>query len=275
MKSIVFFISFVSAAYIDGIGFRCGRDFNNDICPDLLSCSGYGYCGSTIDYYGVNCQSNCNIPTTTSIVPTPTAVSSIFRDSCNKEKTIALTFDDGPSDLTNDLLTYLSNNKIPATFFIIGNKINTYRSVIQRMYKLGFEIGTHTWDHSDLTLLTDPQIRLQVSRTNNLIKQITGKFPKYFRAPYLNYNERVDKIIREFNMLTVSVNLDTNDWKYQASDPSLIYKAFTDKLPNIYNRGYISLQHDRYKPSVDLVPSIVSYIKSVNFTLVSMNDCLS
>ena len=143
------------------------------------------------------------------------------------------------------------------------------------MYKLGFEIGCHTWDHQDLTLLTDNEIRLEISKTNNLIKQVTGKFPKYFRAPYLSYDDRVDKIVREFNMLTISVNLDTNDWKYQASDPSLIYKAFTDTLILPYNRGYISLQHDRYPSSVSLVPSIVSYINSVNFKIISMDTCLS
>jgi peptidoglycan/xylan/chitin deacetylase (PgdA/CDA1 family) len=318
MKSIVFLISFVSAGYIDGVGFRCGRDFNNDICPEALCCSEWGYCGTTIDYCNANCQSNCPtqlITSTTTIVPmsvtlstttivsmlvtsstttivpisvtssngypvitpTPTAtmLPSIFRDSCNKKKTIALTFDDGISDLTNNLLTYLSNNKIPATFFIIGNKINTYRAVLKRMYKLGFEIGCHTWDHPDLTLLTDDEIRLEISQTNNLIKQVTGKFPKYFRAPYLSYDDRVDKIVREFNMLTVSVNLDSQDWVYQGSDPSMIYQAFTDTLPLSYTKGYISLQHDRYKPSIDLVPSIVDYIKSVNYKIVSMNECLS
>ena len=174
MKSIILLIisiQYIRAEYINGVGFRCGRDFNNDICPESLCCSQWGYCGNTSDYCNVGCQSNCvtttstisppvttspvstlisftsNVsPPVTSIVynvypvitpiPVPTPVSaSIFRDSCNRERTIALTFDDGISDLTNDLLTYLSNNKIPATFFIIGNKINTYRLLTFVYYK--------------------------------------------------------------------------------------------------------------------------------------------
>ena len=313
MKFILFCISFVSAGYVDLV-FRCGRDFNNDICPQNLSCSQYGFCGNTSEYSGVGCQSNClqnpstttlsimtstissnTIPTTTlstvssstlSVIPTKTSstifsttstnlptLTYIFKESCNTDKTIALTFDDGPSQYTYDFIIWLSNNKIPATFFIIGNKINSYITTIQQMSRLGFEIGCHTWDHTDLTTLTNAQIRSQISRTNDLIKKVTGKYPKYFRAPYLAYNSKVEAIIREFNMITISVNLDTNDWKYQSTNPELIYKAYTDNLPS--SKGFITLQHDRYTPSLDLVPRIVDYIRSQNYRMVTIDECIA
>jgi len=294
MKFILFCISFVSAGYVNSV-FRCGREYSNDICPENLSCSQHGYCGSTIFYSGEGCQSNClsifsavpiitssktssTIPIVTSsktfsIIPIPTTVTSIFKESCNVYKSIALTFDDGPSAYTYNFINYLSVNKIPATFFVIGNKINSYITTIQQMSRLGFEIGSHSWDHSDLTTLTESQIRSQFSRTNDLIKKITGKYPKYFRAPYLAYNSKVERIVREFNMITISVNLDTNDWKHQVVNPDLIYKAFTDNLPT--GKGFISLQHDTYKSSVDLVPKIVDYIRSQSYSMVTMNECVA
>ena len=307
MKLVLFCISFVSAKYVGRV-FRCGKDFSGDVCPQSLGCSQYGYCGNTDAYTKEGCQSNCYvfpitsklpvpvsttvtsklIPTTTQVtipttitvpttskLPVPVPTGSIFRDSCNTQGTIALTFDDGPSDLTYNFIMWLSNNNIPATFFVIGNKINSYITTIQQMSRLGFEIGCHTWDHTDLTTLSDDQIRIQISSTNNLIKQVTGKYPKYFRAPYLSYNSRVENIVKEFNMLTISVNLDTFDWKYQATNPSLIYEAYLNTLPFPNNKGYITLQHDRYVPSLDLVPKIVDYIRSQNFKMVTMNECVN
>jgi peptidoglycan/xylan/chitin deacetylase (PgdA/CDA1 family) len=290
MKFIIFLFSIVSANYVGKV-FRCGIAFNNDICPQHLGCSQYGYCGNTDAYTKEGCQSNCfkAVTTTKKIVTTkskstttstttnsvPTQLPSIFRDSCNKQGTISLSFDDGPSEYTFDFINYLSKNNIPATFFLIGDQIDTYLSTIQQMSRLGFEIGCHTWTHPDLTTLTDQQIRDELSETNNLIKKVTGKFPRYFRAPYLAYDSRVEAIVREFNMITVFPNLDTNDWKYQSTTPDLIYEAYLNTLPFPYDKGYITLQHDRYKPSLDLVPNIIDYIHSQNFTIVTMNECLN
>jgi peptidoglycan/xylan/chitin deacetylase (PgdA/CDA1 family) len=285
------FISFVSAAFIPNIGFRCGKDFNGDICPESLCCSQYGWCGSSLDYCSMknNCQSNCldqtitstssiQIHATTSIAsiattsPIPSSTFVPFAYSCTKQKNIAMTFDDGPSEFTNDLLTYLSSNNIPATFFVIGQNIAPFKNVLKRMSDLNFKICNHSWDHSDFLTLTSSQIKTQITKTNALIQQITGTIPNCFRFPYLSFNSHVQKIVNDLGMSVIDVSLDTNDWKYFDTNPELIYQAFTNALP--LNNAYISLQHDRLNVSVQMVPKIIQYIKSREYKLVSLHDCI-
>lgn len=279
MIYLLFLFNFVLSEFIPGDGFRCGKLFSGDLCPNSECCSTWGYCGITIDYCGANCQSNCLIyPTTTSlslptttITTTPSASPPIpqIKESCGANK-IALTFDDGISEYTNDLLSYLSVNNIKATFFVIGENAKKYPEVLKRMALLGFEIAVHSLTHPDFTTLTDTQMRYEIAQTVSIIKKLTKKTPRRFRFPYLAFNENALRIVAEFNLEIIGVSLDTNDWRYYDTNPELIYTAFSQMQKN---KGYISLQHDRLNKSLELLPRIVKYIRDRNFKFVTLNNC--
>lgn len=238
---------------------RCGRDFSNTLCPDGGCCSQWGYCVSSADYCGTGCQSNC------------ANLIKIF-DKCINPKQIALTFDDGPSPFTDQLLDVLRLQRVFVTFFVIGSKLNTRTAneTVLRASRLGHTIGIHTWTHPYLTQLTDEQIRLEISRTRDAIRSITGINPTYFRPPYLDYSARVDTIVRELGLNTVMVNLDSNDWRYFNTEPQRILTPYQTQVTNTKTDSYISLQHDTLSPSIEQVPNILRIIRGAGYTIVPL-----
>jgi peptidoglycan-N-acetylglucosamine deacetylase len=253
---IFVFAKFVTAGYDSTGVFRCNA---TDLCPDSSCCSQYGYCGSTVDYCGVNCQSNCG-----------NSVEIISK--CNHNNVVALTFDDGPSIYTSQVLKILNQNNIKATFFVLGSKLGTTtnKKLVQQMQSGGHTVAIHTMSHPYLTQLNTTEITKEIGDCINIVKSITRVQPKYFRPPYLDYNANVDKIVKSFNLKTIYPNLDTFDWKYNSSQ---IFQTVVDNLQP--NNSYITLQHDTLGTSVSLLQNIINYIKSKNFTFVTMDQCLN
>lgn len=99
-------------------------------------------------------------------------------------KTVYLTFDDGPSDLTGQVLDILKKNKIGATFFVLGEQVKKYPQLISRIYEEGHAIGNHTYDHNYTELYQSfPAFWDQIKETEEEIHLITGERPQLVRAP--------------------------------------------------------------------------------------------
>lgn len=112
---------------------------------------------------------------------------------CNTAGMVALTFDDGPSEYTAQLLDILAANNAKATFFVNGNNpgmglitdpANGHRAVLQRMYKEGHQIGSHTYTHADLTMVTGKDRAMELIYNEMALIDILGFFPTYLRPPY-------------------------------------------------------------------------------------------
>ncbi len=100
------------------------------------------------------------------------------------EKIIALTFDDGPStSRTPALLALLAKYEVNATFFMLGQNIEKYPEVAQQVFDAGHLIGNHSYDHPKFYLRTPAFTQDQISRTDQLIKNLGQNEVKYFRPP--------------------------------------------------------------------------------------------
>ena len=98
---------------------------------------------------------------------------------------IILTFDDGPSaKYTPQILDILEREKVPATFFLIGENAEANIPWVQRINRNGFEIGNHTFTHGNLAKMSPERAALELKTTSSLIECITGKSTVLFRAPY-------------------------------------------------------------------------------------------
>jgi peptidoglycan/xylan/chitin deacetylase (PgdA/CDA1 family) len=113
--------------------------------------------------------------------------------SCTVENTLALTYDDGPSQWTPDLLDILKEHDAKATFFVSGIKLYddlvNHRSektpvIIRRMYNEGHQIAGHTWSHPDMDQLDSQQRRHELIKGEIGFVDILGFFPTYMRPPY-------------------------------------------------------------------------------------------
>ena len=112
-------------------------------------------------------------------------------------KLCALTFDDGPNvELTSRVLDKLEKYGVVATFFVIGTLVNeSTKPVLDRMVKMGCEIGNHSWGWNSKDSLSPEQIKESVSKTTEVIKKYTGKTPRFFRPPNLATSERMYDVI--------------------------------------------------------------------------------
>src|SRR5260370_9608064 len=98
---------------------------------------------------------------------------------------VALTFDDGPSTFTPQILNVLQQSGVRATFFEVGQQVQTRPGLTQEAYQAGDVIGNHSWSHPNLTLLTPSQVQGKLSRTSAAIQHATDVSPPLFRHPYI------------------------------------------------------------------------------------------
>lgn len=155
-------------------------------------------------------------------------------------KYIAFTFDDGPSVNTPYVLKVLKRYGCSATFFQVGNRIYTYRSVEKKIIAEGSEIGNHSWNHANFANLSSAAIRVQVGKTNNRIRKYSGKPAKLMRLPYGSASSTVQAAV---GMPMIMWNVDTMDWSHRNTAKTV---AAIMKNPR---NGNIVLMHDLYPTS--------------------------
>lgn len=178
-------------------------------------------------------------------------------------KLIALTFDDGPSHNTSKLLDILNKYQVKATFFLVGTNIKREESVVKKMASYGMEIGNHTYNHRILSRLSTENIKLEVEKTNDLIYDITGKYPTIFRP---SYGQSSKKIRKSSSMPIVIWNIDTLDWKYHSSNR--IVNSVLSKV----KEGDIILMHDLYTSSINAVDKLIPELLERGYMPVTISE---
>lgn len=184
-----------------------------------------------------------------------------------KKKTVALTFDDGPNnEKTLKLVEILKNNKMHATFFMVGNRMANAPNVLEEVLKAGNEIGSHSYNHVNLTRLKKEELLEEEKKTNEIYKSITGKDLNLLRAPYGSLNNMMKE---NLNYSFINWNLDTEDWRYR--DENHVYKAVIDHVED----GDIILMHDLYDSTIQAVEKILPELYVKGFQVVSVTELAS
>jgi cellulose synthase/poly-beta-1,6-N-acetylglucosamine synthase-like glycosyltransferase/peptidoglycan/xylan/chitin deacetylase (PgdA/CDA1 family) len=134
-----------------------------------------------------------------------------------RPRTIALTFDDGPSPWTPRILDVLERRHVPATFFQIGNDITRHTDVVRRIVRDGDEIGVHSFTHPELGALPAWRQRLELDSTQLALAAVTGYTTNLLRLPYSSEPDAVTAtqmhaIERAHGYRVVLADLDTRDW---------------------------------------------------------------
>ena len=176
---------------------------------------------------------------------------------------VTLTFDDGPSKYTNEILDILKDNGICATFFVLGNKVPYGQETLLKMLENGNEIGNHTYNHKWLAHLDEIEIKNQISKTQEVIFEYTRYLPKVFRPSYGDIPKEMRK---EINLEVTLWNVDTLDWKLK--NKTQIIKRATRNTKD----GDIILMHDTYKRTKDALPEIINTLKKKGFQFVTISE---
>lgn len=177
--------------------------------------------------------------------------------------TIAFTFDDGPSKYTKKIVELLKKHNAVGTFFVIGNKVNIYKDTIALMHKNGNEIGNHSYNHKWLTRLEKDEFLNQINDTQEVVKNITGTYPKLLRPTYGSIN----KWLRKNSELDIVMwDVDTNDWRIKN------YTTIANKaLPKIKD-GDVILMHDVYEKTYKALEIMLPKLKEKGFQFVTVSE---
>ena len=177
---------------------------------------------------------------------------------------LALTFDDGPGQYTDELLDCLEENNAHATFFMLGQNVAQYPDAPKRMLELGCEIGSHSWDHTQLTTIDIDAVAKQFSDTDNALIQACGQAATVARAPYGDGNSDIyNTVNKPFFMWS----LDTEDWKLLDADGD--YNAV---MNGDLTDGSIILMHDIHEPSVQAALRLIPDLIAKGYKLVTVSE---
>ena len=179
------------------------------------------------------------------------------------KKLVAITFDDGPGPYKNKLLDILNANKAHATFFMLGNNLEKYRSVVLNVYNSGNEIGYHSYAHTNFKRQDIATIKSELDQSNAILKNITGTTFSLIRPPYGSINNEIKEAI---DVSFILWSVDTEDWRHKDSEYLLNYV-----LENIY-AGAIILFHDIHATSVDAMTKILPYLYAEGYQVVTVSD---
>jgi len=188
-----------------------------------------------------------------------------------EQKVIALTFDDGPwPESTAQVLDILKQNQIKGTFFLIGQNVKNYPSLVKREIAEGHVIGNHTWHHW-YQFLNPQAAAYEIDHTADLIYQVTGVKTNLFRPPGGIMHNGVAAYARNSKYAIVLWSSDSVDYSRPAV-PKLINNVFRRAKP-----GGIVLMHDgggNRSKTVQALPEIIANFRKQGYSFVTIPELL-
>lgn len=185
------------------------------------------------------------------------------------QKRIALTFDDGPNERTEELLQVLHKLHVPATFFVVGFRAEAQPDIIKEMLADGHEIENHTYTHPRLPTLNVEQAEDELAKGSAVVLAMTGKPSLYFRPP----GGRSDKGTQ---IAAARLGLTSIFWTLGCSPyEGARYKQLSEYVINGACDGAIVLMHNGEPATTSALPKIVRTLQAKGYRFVTIDEILS
>lgn len=150
----------------------------------------------------------------------------------------------------------------------------TYMEVIKHYKDMGHQIGSHTYEHVELSGISASDVKYQMNTLSDIIYKAAGVRPAVMRPPAGSYDIASLKTLRELGYSVVTWDIDTKDWKtHNLKDEEAAYTAMNKDSSKTL--GHIALEHEVYDQTVDeLVPWAINFVKTKDYEFVTVADCL-
>ena len=182
------------------------------------------------------------------------------------EKTIALTFDDGPKKDTGIILDILKTKDVKATFFVVGKQVDVFPELLKRVAAEGHEIGDHTYNHRDLEYLSEPEITQEIFKTAATVRSLTGREIHFVRPPGGHEGTKLPNVMRKFGLTTAFWTADCA--KFEGTTRKRIY----DYVVSSARPGGIILLHNMEMCTVQALPDIIDTLRAKGYTFVRLSE---
>lgn len=181
---------------------------------------------------------------------------------------VALTFDDGPHpEHTRRLLDGLAAREVPATFFLVGERLAGNEALVREMAVQGHQIGVHTWDHIMLDEdVSEQEFRTQMYKVRQGVKNVLGEGMYWLRPPYGIMSPNLQKL-EDGPLIIWSV--DPEDWKDR--DQKRIVNYVLERVKD----GDIILMHDMFAASIDAALEIVDELQNRGYCFVTVEQLMA
>ncbi|KAI9300580.1 hypothetical protein BJ944DRAFT_170602 [Cunninghamella echinulata] len=213
-------------------------------------------------------------------------------ETCSVPGTFALTYDDGPNQYTWELIKYLNQQNITATFFINGNNgidvatgstntsdgIKTYMDHIRFMHQSGHQVASHTYSHAHLDSSSPQQIQNEMNQLNDIIFRAINLRPRYMRPPYGENNNATRNELGNLNYQVIIWDIDPKDFEAisyqdkQATVTGVLAKEHSAPPTS----SHIILMHDTHQQTVrELTPFVVREARAKGYRFTTVAGCLN
>jgi peptidoglycan/xylan/chitin deacetylase (PgdA/CDA1 family) len=194
------------------------------------------------------------------------------------EKTVYLTFDDGPSASTNRLLDVLKSADVKATFFMLGPQMNTFKQAVERSKNEGHSLGLHGVTHDNKRFYQTPVSPLkEMQQARDTLKDITGVKTDLVRTPYGSKPSLTDTQIKHLEkggFVYWDWTIDSMDWKYRGPKfvPEVINQL--EYMENSHSsRPHVILMHD-LPSTVQSLPVLIKQLKDKGYSFDVLKDTM-
>ncbi|WP_018250172.1 polysaccharide deacetylase family protein [Orenia marismortui] len=185
------------------------------------------------------------------------------------EKKVAITLDGmWGSKNTSELLKIFRENNVNITFFFGGNWLEEYPHLVKEIAANGHEVGNHSYTHPHMASLNREQIEVELNKTGELIKDLTGKKPFLFRPPFGEYNNLLIKTCEELGYYPIQWSIDSHDWMDVSTD--YIVKRVLDNI----EAGSIILMHNNGQNTPQALRKILPELKRRGYKVVPLSKLI-
>lgn len=187
------------------------------------------------------------------------------------EMVLYLTFDAGyENGNTEAILDALEKHDAPATFFIVGYYLEENPELVMRMIEEGHLVGNHSYNHPDMTILSEEEVIGEITSLASLFLEITGtEMAKFYRPPQGKYSFSNLNIAKEMGYTTIFWSLAYVDW--YVDDQPTKEEAF-DKLLNRVHPGAIVLLHTTSQTNAEILDELLTEWENMGYEFKSLED---
>jgi len=187
------------------------------------------------------------------------------------KKVVALTFDISWGNNTPlPVIDILKNNGIKCTFFLSGPWVKQYPDIPKRIKEDGHEIGSHGYRHINLSNLSKSEIKDEILKAQNNIKEVTGIDVNLIRTPNGDFNDQVIEAAHECNYEVIQWSTDSLDWM----NPGV--NSIIERVSKKVHPGDIILMHasDTCKQTTEALPIVIQNLKNQGYEFVTVSELL-
>ena len=186
------------------------------------------------------------------------------------EKKIAISFDAAwGADDTDTLIEILGKYNVRATFFLVGQWVDTYPEEVRKLAEAGHEIMNHSNTHPYFTQCSTEKVIEEIESCNDKIEAITGVRPTLVRCPYGDYNDSVVNTIRSLGMEPIQWSIDSLDWKDSSTASSIC-----ERVTGLAQPGGIILCHNDAEYTPDALEEILKTLIDQGYTFVPISELI-